>query len=128
MPCSLVRQAFFRRKKTNAVQGLPHSLAFIADKLNQAREQCEYKTLVCQQVLCSGLSTEAKNYIGVASRPIQTIFFCAIIISYKCITGVDTKMWALLRSQGANSVSCHMLDLILISHAMSRLQNKSWAL
>ena len=35
--------------------------------------------------------------------------------------GVDTKMWALLRSQGANSVSCHMPDLILISHAMSRL-------
>ena len=44
------------------------------------------------------------------------------------VSGVDTKMWALLRSQGANSVSCHMLDLILISHAMSRLQNKSWAL
>ena len=35
--------------------------------------------------------------------------------------GVDTKMWALLRSQGANSVSCHMPDLILISRAMSRL-------
>ena len=35
--------------------------------------------------------------------------------------GSDTNMWALLRSQGANSDSCHMSDLILISHAMSRL-------
>ena len=41
--------------------------------------------------------------------------------TYIYITGVDTKMWAVLRSQGANSVSCHMPDLILISHAMSRL-------
>ncbi len=81
-PCET---SVFCPKKTNSVQGLQHSLAFIADKLNQAREQCEYKTLVSQQVLCSGLSTEANNYIGVASRPIQTIFVCAITISYKCI-------------------------------------------
>ena len=56
----------------------------------------------------------------------QTVFTATVLRNWFIVgclrrTGVDTKMWALLRSQGANSVSCYMPDLILISHAMSRL-------
>ena len=57
------------------------------------------------------------SYIKISTRTGQVL---SSSISPR-FAGVDTKMWALLRSQGANSVSCHMSDLILISHAISRL-------
>ena len=74
-----------------------------------------------------GLATVHVDLSSIKEKMRKNLAYLAMAL-VSSVSGVDTKMWALLRSQGANSVSCHMLDLILISHAMSRLQNKSWAL